>query len=140
MATPDASDSDRLDPEAINHPDVVAELTAVYHRYEQALVNNDVETMTELFWESDHVVRFGVSENLYGSSQIRAFRNSRSPAHLERSILKCQVVTFGFDTGSVTVEFERKLDGIPRQGRQSQFWRRLPQGWRVVSAHVSWLT
>jgi hypothetical protein len=32
-------------------------------------------------------------------------------------------------------EFRR--DGSTRVGRQSQTWVRLPEGWRVVAAHVS---
>ena len=39
------------DPE-INLPDVLAEVTAVFARYEDALVNNDVDVLDELFWDS----------------------------------------------------------------------------------------
>lgn len=123
----------------INRPDVVAELTELYHQYEKALVSNDVATMTHLFWDSPHVIRFGVGENLYGRDQIEAFRQNRPTVDLDRQILKMQVVTFGEDTGSVTIEFRRVIGGTPRLGRQSQFWKKLPEGWRIVSAHVSLL-
>jgi hypothetical protein len=28
---------------------------------------------------------------------------------------------------------------VPRLGRQSHTWLRLPEGWRIVSAHVSYM-
>ena len=34
----------------INLPDVLAEVSAVFQRYEQALVHNDVAVLDELFW------------------------------------------------------------------------------------------
>lgn len=123
----------------INRPAVVAELSALYMQYEKALVTNDIATMTQLFWDSPHAIRFGVGENLYGQEEIEAFRKSRPPINLDRKVIKMTVVTLGEDTGSVTVEFQRVIDGSPRQGRQSQFWRKFPEGWRILSAHVSYL-
>jgi hypothetical protein len=124
----------------INLPAVRAELTAVSDRYEAALVANDVPVLQELFWDSPHVVRFGATENLYGTAEIEAFRKARPAVGLARKTVRREVVTFGTDTGSVTVEFERtNPDGSLQRGRQSQFWRRFPAGWRVVSAHVSGL-
>jgi hypothetical protein len=125
--------------EEINRPDVVAELKEVYARYEQALCGNDVVTMTELFWDSPNVVRLGIAENLYGSGEIERFRRQRPLENLDRQILKTHVVTFGEDTGSVVVEFQRSVNGVMRQGRQSQMWRKFSLGWKVVAAHVSFL-
>ena len=126
------SDSD------INVTAVRAELLAVSDRYEAALVANDVSVLQELFWDSPHVVRFGATENLYGTAEIEAFRKARPAAGLARTTARREVVTFGADTGAVTVEFQRTAaDGSLVRGRQSQFWRRFPEGWRVVSAHVS---
>ena len=52
-------------------------------------------------------------------------------------MVRLEIVTFGTDFGSITLEFERDTpNGIVR-GRQSQVWVRLPEGWRIVSAHVS---
>jgi hypothetical protein len=48
-------------------------------------------------------------------------------------------VTFGWDFGSITLEFERTVDGRTVRGRQSQVWVRFPEGWRIVAAHVSML-
>jgi Protein of unknown function (DUF3225) len=124
----------------INDPETVAELAAVYPRYETALMNNDIETMRSLFWASPHVVRFGATENLHGIDEIAAFRASRSPVNLARRFTRLEITTFGKDFGCVHLEFERDKDGGVVRGRQSQTWVRLPEGWRVVTAHVSFLS
>ena len=123
----------------INDPETVAELQALYPRYEAALVENDVETLIALFWSSPHAVRMGLAENLYGIDEIVAFRKGRPSANLARQIRRLDITAFGRDFGSITVEFERTVDGKPVRGRQSQVWARLPEGWRIVSAHVSLL-
>lgn len=122
-----------------NNPALVAELTALYGEYEQALCTNDIPTMDRLFWDSPEVIRFGATENLYGIEEIREFRQGRSTVNLEREILKLKVVTFGEDTASVTLEFKRIINNVPRFGRQSQTWRKFPEGWKIVFAHVSFL-
>ena len=124
----------------INDPEIVAELEALYPQYEAALVANDADTLTKMFWASPHAMRFGITENLYGIEQIDAFRKGRSPANLARKVRRLDIVTFGRDFGSVTLEFERVINGMAISGRQSQMWVRLPEGWRIVSAHVSVLT
>lgn len=125
--------------ELINDPAVVAEVTALYMQYEKALCTNDIPTLNHLFWDSPQVVRFGAGENLYGTESLRNFRQNRPTANLEREMFNLQVVTFGTDTAAVTLEFRRLVDGVFRDGRQSQMWRKLPEGWKVVSAHVSFL-
>jgi Protein of unknown function (DUF3225) len=124
---------------AINDPATVAELKRLAAAYEKALVENDVSTLTAMFWISPHVMRFGVTENLYGTEQIEAFRKARPSAGLAREVKRLDIVAFGKDLGSVTLEFERQVDGRRILGRQSQLWIRLGEGWRIVSAHVSLL-
>lgn len=119
----------------INLPDVVADVTAAFARYETALVNNQVDVLDELFWNSPHTLRYGAGENLYGYDAIRAFRAGRSPQGLARQVLRTAITTYGRDFATTNIEFQR--DGSDRIGRQSQTWMRTPQGWRVVSAHVS---
>jgi hypothetical protein len=119
----------------INLPDVLAEVQAVFARYEDALVNNRVDVLDELFWASPHTVRYGAAENLYGIDEIRAFRNARPAQGLARTLTRTVITTYGRDTATAMTEFRR--DGNARIGRQSQTWLRLPQGWRVVAAHVS---
>ena len=121
----------------INRPDVLAEVTAVFQRYEHALVNNQVDVLDELFWASRFTVRFGVGENLYGIEAIRAFRNARPAAGLARTLQNTTITSFGADLATAMTEFRR--EGSERTGRQSQTWVRLPEGWRVVAAHVSLL-
>ena len=123
----------------INDPEVVAELQALYPRYEKALVTNDVDTLMAMFWAGPPVMRFGVTENLYGPDELSAFRKGRPAVKLARTVKRLDIVSFGRDFASITLEFERNAaSGIVR-GRQSQVWVRLPEAWRIVSAHVSLL-
>ncbi len=121
----------------VNLPDVHAEVTAAFARYEHALVHNQVDRLDELFWSSLHTVRYGVGENLYGIEAIRAFRTARPSVGLARSLQDTVITTFGRDAATAMTLFHR--EGSTKIGRQSQTWVRLPQGWRVVAAHVSLL-
>lgn len=121
----------------INNPEVLAEVTAAFQRYERALVSNDVAVLDELFWDSRLVLRFGTGENLYGIEAIRAFRNARPAVDLERELVNTVITSFGRDIATANTEYRRLSSG--RMGRQSQTWARLPEGWRIVSAHVSLL-
>jgi Protein of unknown function (DUF3225) len=129
-----------LIPMLINDPATIAELRELYPRYEEALISNDVETLMSMFWASPYVARFGPTETLYGINEIEAFRKGRSPANLARTIKRLEIVTFGKDFASITVAFERDVEGKVTRGRQSQTWARLPEGWRIVFAHVSLLS
>jgi hypothetical protein len=124
----------------INDPDVIAELEALYPQYEQALVTNDVEKLVAMFWTGPQVMRFGAAENLYGPEELEAFRKARPAANLARTVKRLDIVSFGRDFASVTLEFERIVAGASIRGRQSQVWVRLPEGWRIVQAHVSLLS
>ncbi len=121
----------------INIPEVLAEVTAVFARYEAALVSNDVAVLDELFWNSPHTLRYGVGENLYGYAEICAFRAARPAQGLARDLLRTMITTYGRDFATANVEFRRQNGD--RCGRQSQTWMRTVDGWRVVSAHVSLL-
>jgi hypothetical protein len=119
----------------INLPEVLAEVRAVFERYEDALVNNKIDVLDELFWASGATVRYGVAENLVGIDAIRAFRAARPAAGLARHLARTVITTYGQDFATAMTEFHR--DGSARLGRQSQTWVRLADGWRVVAAHVS---
>lgn len=122
----------------INIPEVLAEVTAAFMRYEAALTSNDVEVLDELFWNSPHTLRYGATENLHGYDEIRAFRAGRPASGLERTLLRTVITTYGQDFATANTTFQRA--GTDRTGRQSQTWLRVPgEGWRVVSAHVSLL-
>jgi AtzH-like len=121
----------------INDPEVVAEVTAAFARYETALNDNDVPTLCALFWESPLTIRFGLAENLYGHDAISAFRQARPSVDLRRTLARTVITTYGSDFATASTEFVKHDSG--RRGRQSQTWLRTPSGWRVVSAHVSFL-
>lgn len=121
----------------IDIPEVVAEVEAVFRRYEQALVGNDVAVLAELFWNDPRTIRYGVGENLHGWEAITAFRHARPAVDLDRDLLETVITTYGRDFASASTTYRRKQSG--RLGRQSQTWLRTPDGWRVVAAHVSLL-
>jgi hypothetical protein len=121
----------------VDLPDVLAEVSAVFMRYEQALVANDVRVLDELFWNSPRTVRYGVTENLVGYDAIRRFRAARPSQGVARELMNTVITTYGRDFAVANTEFRRV--GSDRVGRQSQTWMRTSDGWRVVSAHVSLL-
>lgn len=121
--------------ETINHPDTLAELRQLSRLYETALGDNDLQTLDGMFWQSADVVRLGVGENLYGIEAIAAFRAERPGGSPPRTVLKETISSFGPDMGVVNIEFQRI--GGDAIGRQSQTWVRMPEGWRIVAAHVS---
>lgn len=121
---------------AINIPEVLAEVTQAFERYEAALVTNDVATLDQLFWDNPLTIRYGGGENLYGIDAIRAFRSARSPIGLERHIEGTVITSYGTDMATASTLF-RRASTPGKVGRQMQTWMRTPAGWKVVAAHVS---
>lgn len=121
----------------INLPDVLAEVTAECDRYEIALTNNQVDVLDAAFWDHPRTIRYGASENLYGYAAIREFRAQRPSKDLQRTVVRREITTYGRNLATSNLEFTRA--GKQRIGRQSQTWARLPQGWRIIAAHVSWM-
>jgi Protein of unknown function (DUF3225) len=120
----------------VDLPDVLAEVTAQFERYEKALVSNDVAVLDELFRADKRSLRYGVGENLYGHDEIMAFRAARSPIGLGRKTARTIITTYGRDTAVASTLFYR--ESLPgKVGRQMQTWIRFPEGWRIVAAHVS---
>ncbi|HKA74403.1 MAG TPA: oxalurate catabolism protein HpxZ [Xanthobacteraceae bacterium] len=120
----------------IDLPDVVAEVTEAFARYEAALVANDVEMLDALFRDDPRTIRYGAAENLYGYAEIKAFRAARSPAGLARTLEETVITAFGRDFAVASTLF-RRATTPGRIGRQTQTWVRFPEGWRVVAGHVS---
>ena len=120
----------------IDIPEVRAEVEAAFARYEQALVTNDVPVLEELFRDAPQTIRYGVGENLYGMEEIRAFRRARPSVGLMRHLFRTEITTYGRDLATANTMFRRDAM-VGKVGRQSQTWVRFPEGWRVVSAHVS---
>jgi hypothetical protein len=121
----------------VNIPEVVEEIRALFERYEQALIDTDVEVLDATFWNAPHAVRYAIHENGYGFDEIHAHRIRRPPGpgiklHRRRLV----ITTLGRDIATVNLEFDMRGRDLP--GRQSQTWVRLPGvGWKVISAHVS---
>jgi hypothetical protein len=120
----------------IDLPEVVAEVRAEFEHYEKALMSNDVATLDATFRKDPRTIRYGGGENLYGYSEIAAFRAARSPVGLARTLSKTVISTYGRDFAVASTLYDRP--SFPGKiGRQMQTWVRFPEGWRVVAAHVS---
>lgn len=120
----------------VDLPDVLAEVTAQFERYEKALVSNDVAVLDELFRNDPRTLRYGGGENLYGYKEIMAFRAARSPIGLGRRIDRTLITTYGRDMAVASTLFYRDTM-VGKVGRQMQTWVRFPEGWKIVAAHVS---
>jgi hypothetical protein len=121
----------------VNISEVVLELTRAFEDYERALQANDIEGLNALFWDSPHTLRYGVKELLYSHEEIARFRRERGAVDQRRMLRNTRITTFGQDFGVANTEYVPL--GGERIGRQSQTWVRTDQGWKIVSAHVSFL-
>ena len=119
----------------INIPEIVAEVTAEFMRYERALGSNDIDTIDTLFWNDPLTLRYGPNGTLLGHVQISAFRRARDIDGIKRTLKNTVITTYGRDFAVANTESERHVTGVV--SRQSQTWVRMPEGWRIVSAHVS---
>jgi len=114
---------------------VAAEIRAAFDAYEAALTANDVAALTGFFWADPRAARLASDGGLYGYEAIAAFRRGRDASDLARELLRVDVLALAPDLGVATAEYRRLRSG--RRGAQSQVWMRRPEGWRIVSAHVS---
>jgi hypothetical protein len=119
----------------IDLPEVVAEVSEAFERYEKALVTNDVATLDAMFRKDRRTIRYGVAENLYGHEEVAAFRAARPAINLARTRSRTVITTYGRDFAVASTLFRR--EGGNKLGRQMQTWVRFGEGWRVVAAHVS---
>ena len=120
----------------VDDPETLAEVTKLFEAYEVALVNNDIAALDAFFLDSDKAIRYGGGENLYGISEVRAFRAARPSVGLARELERPQITTYGRDLAIAATLF-RRANAPGKIGRQMQTWVRFPQGWRIVAAHVS---
>ena len=118
----------------IDDPVLVAEVTAAFHAYERALMADDIAAMDALFHDAPTTNRYGVGEVLYGIAEIRAFRTGRGGSP-QRTLGRVAITTYGDGFATADAEFLR--EGSGRHGRQTQSWVKFADGWKVVSAHVS---
>jgi hypothetical protein len=123
-----------------NIPAVVAEVREIFERYEQALIDRDVDVLDAAFWDSPHTIRYSMNEHGYGFREIHAHRIARPPGPgTKEKRIRLEILTLGRDLATVNLEF--KVRGRDLIGRQSQTWVRFPDlGWKVIAAHVSTMT
>ena len=121
----------------VNKPEVVAEFRAVFERYEQALIDKNVEVLDDTFWNSEHTIRYAMHENGYGFEEIHKHRVARPPGPgIKEERRRLEILTLGDSFAVVNLEF--KMRGSNDIGRQSQTCVKFPEtGWKVVGAHVS---
>src|ERR1700683_1729202 len=120
----------------IDLPEIVAEVKVAFARYERALASDNFAMLDALFHDDARTIRYGGAENLYGFTEIRAFRAARSPAGLARTLSKTVISTYGRDFAVASTLFHRPTTP-GKIGRQMQTWVAFPQGWCIVAAHVS---
>jgi len=120
---------------SLDLPEVTAEVTAVFERYETALREADVAVLTELFWADPRCVRYGVADRQYGDAEIAEWRRANPGVPPGRTLSGTVVLATSPTTAVVSTLFG--YPGSPAEGRQTQTWVRLPEGWRIVAAHVS---
>ena len=121
----------------LNIPEIVAEVSDLFERYEQALIDKNVDVLDATFWQSPHTIRYAMNENGYGFDAIHAHRVARPPGPgIKEKRIRLEVLTVGRDIATVNLEF--KVRGKNLIGRQSQTWVKFPDtGWKVIAAHVS---
>lgn len=111
------------------------ELRAAFDGYETALNGNDVDALIDYFWNDPKAVRLLAGGGAYGYEQIANFRRGREISDITRTLTRVDILMLGETIGVANCEYVRKNSG--RKGAQSQVWRKFPEGWKIVSAHVS---
>ena len=117
----------------INRPDVLAEVGAAFEAYEQALIANDVDRILAFFDED--AVRFGIADQQVGLKEQAEWRRAQPGLPPGRRLTDTIIQGYGRSVAVVTTLFG--YPGGAKLGRQSQTWVRMPDGWRIVTAHVS---
>jgi hypothetical protein len=107
-----------MKPDQINLPEVVAEVRAVFERYEAALLQNDSGALSDFFWNSDTVLRFGLAEHIQGIAAIRRYRVQAPGVNPGRRLRGTVISCFGRDVASVCTEFTAPDTAL--LGRQTQ--------------------
>jgi hypothetical protein len=91
-----------------NIPEVVAEVRALFERYEQALIDKDVAVLDATFWNSPHTIRYALNEHGYGFDEIHAHRVARPPGPgIKERRTRLEILTLG-RLGALS---RRRLDG-----------------------------
>jgi Protein of unknown function (DUF3225) len=120
----------------VNRPDILEEVRKRFLEYEEAINTNNIALLDDCFLDGPHTVRFGMTEELWNSEEIRRFRRTPNTAGKRRKLERYELTTYGDSLAVANAVFSR--DGVDKVGRQSQTWVKSPDNtWRVVAAHVS---
>lgn len=121
--------------ENVNDPKIAEEVRQSFLAYNKALDAGEAEALNGFFWNSPSTVRFAPTETLFGYDAISNFRSKQwKGGGVDRKVETLAVTVLGPDVG-ITNAVIASPDG--RRSRQSQTWARMPDGWRIISAHVS---
>jgi hypothetical protein len=124
-----------MTPDLINQPDVVSEITRLFLDYESAFMRNDIDALNNCFWHHGAVTRYGINDRQLGHSALVAYRQAVAAPDFKRTLHDVRITTFGPDCAVAMTEFKRSDTAL--HGFQTQTWIRMPDGWKIVSAHVS---
>lgn len=119
----------------INLHEVVQEVTRIFLDYESALMRNDVDALNAYFWRHQAVTRYGICDKQLGHEALVDYRAKVPAPAFTRTLHDVRITAFGPDMVVAMCEFKRSDTDL--HGFQTQTWMRLPEGWRIVSAHVS---
>ena len=130
-----AADASAQSKMVISDPNVVREIEAEFAGYDRALASNDVAALNGFFFDSPFTIRYGIAENLYGYPEIQAYRAAVVASGAGPKRGRTVSTAYGKDFATVSTLSQSSQPG--KVGRTMQTWVRLPQGWRIVAAHVS---
>lgn len=119
----------------LDRPEVIAEITTIFHAYERALMSNDLDALNGHFWHDERMTRYGIADRQLGYAEQLAYRAATPAPQFTRVLENLRIHSFGTDQAVAQVEFVRS--DTPLRGFQTQTWVRMADGWRIVAAHVS---
>ncbi|OGA05549.1 MAG: DUF4440 domain-containing protein, partial [Betaproteobacteria bacterium RIFCSPLOWO2_02_64_14] len=90
-----------------NIPEVVAEVRERFERYEQAIIDKNIEVLDSTYWNSPYTIRLAPTEHGYGFDQIHAHRARRAPGDRSKEVwLRLEILTLGRDIATVSLEYK----------------------------------
>ncbi len=90
-----------------NIPEVLEEVRGLFERYEQALIDKNVDVLDGTFWNSPHAIRLANYEHGYGFDRIHAHRIARPPGPgTKEKRYRLDIVTLGRDIATVTLVYK----------------------------------
>ena len=114
-------------------PAVPASLLAAFLRYEQAIMDDDLDLLDAFFADGPATMRGDGAGLLVGHEAISAFRGARGGVP-PRTIERVEYRPLG-DDAAMLVSVSRYASG--GTGLQTQLWQRIDGRWLITVAHVT---